>query len=210
MKTVSETLNNKKTLHEISLWFVTTILRCKPTTDAISVIFLAADNKYASERVPSDLEPKDRFLFMELGPSKFSTYQALCKKSSYQGDSVTNSKEASFCKSPSVSSTTKSGGLVVLSRDYQQLYATASLPMQKLEVMCAASFELKGQLKGGRKMKEGGSTCKSCRQLYQYNKISTCLEECFMGNKTEFLAKNPSIALAKFSCTNGKTHSLKV
>jgi hypothetical protein len=180
-------------------------------TDAISVIFLAADNKYASERVPLDLEPKDRFLFMELGPAKFNTYQELCKKSSVnKGDSVTNSKETSFCKSPSISSLTKSGGLVDLSRDYQQLYSAASPPTQKLEVMCAANFELKVQLKGGKKMKEGGSTCKSYRQLYQYNKIVTCLDECFGGNKIEFMAKKPSIALAKFSCVNGKSHSLKV
>lgn len=202
MKTVSENLNNTKSLHEISVWFVTEILRCKPTTDAISVIFLAVDNKYASEMVPLDLEPQDRFLFMELGPAKYSTYQELCKKSIDQGDYVTNSKEAS--------SPTKSGGLVDLSRDYQHLYSIASLPLEKLEVMCAAVHELKDQLKGGRKMKGGGSACKSCRQLYQYNKIVTCLDECFGGNKVEFLGEHPSIALAKFSCTNGKTHSLKV
>jgi hypothetical protein len=203
MRRISENLNNDKSLTALSIWFVTDILHCNRMTDAISFVFLAAADKYQRETLPADLLPQDRFLFSELGPVKYATYKQLQSQrvgSPSEGNSTDSTMESSTTTASGTSTATSSGGLVVLPRNYPNMYASVKCVKQKLEVMCSAVFELGGQIQEGKKMKVGGKTCQSYRQLYQYKKIVTCLAVCFKGNKDLFLESNPKIALAKFVC----------
>ena len=90
------------------------------------------------------------------------------------------------------------------------IYKDARALPDKLDVMCSAVFELRASLKAGQKMKDDGQECKGRRQLYQYYKIVSCMQDCFGGDKVKFLAAHPKMTLKNFACVNSHKHSLKI
>jgi hypothetical protein len=152
--------------------------------------------------MPPDLSPQNRFLFSRLGSADYGVYKELC-------DGVITPKEVNQpSKGPCDPSTHPTAcSLFSPSRNYPEMYQAASLPSQKLDVMCSAITELRTAIKAGKKMKVGKQMCRSYRQLYQYHKVVACFKVCFGGNKEKFFEEYPKVILKTFTCVYKEAHA---